>query len=74
MVSGAVTDIRVNRFGFMLGRSTMELNFILRQIVEEHRATKRRVHVACVDLKNAYDLALMSKIWDAMRCHEVHSS
>jgi hypothetical protein len=35
-----LTTISKNQFGFMLGRSTMEAIFLIRQLMERHRETE----------------------------------
>lgn len=57
----------------MPGKSTMESIFILRLMVEKQRAAKRRLNLGFVDVENAYDVALRSKLWDALRKNGVGS-
>jgi hypothetical protein len=36
-----------NQFGFMLGRSTMEVIFLIRQLMDRHREQKKDLHKSC---------------------------
>ncbi|GKD20537.1 retrovirus-related pol polyprotein LINE-1 [Tanacetum coccineum] len=44
-----------NQFGFMPGRSTMEVIHIIRSLMEKHRERQKDLHLAFLDLEKAYD-------------------
>jgi Reverse transcriptase (RNA-dependent DNA polymerase) len=46
-----LTTISTNQFGFMLGRSTMEAIFLIRQLMERHREQKKDLHIIFIDLE-----------------------
>jgi hypothetical protein len=50
-----VTNVTENQFGFMLGRSTMETVFLIRQLMERYREQKKDMHMIFIDLEKVYD-------------------
>jgi hypothetical protein len=50
-----VTNVTENQFGLMPGRSTMEANFLIRQLMERCREQKKDMHMIFIDLEKAYD-------------------
>lgn len=44
-----------NEFGFMLGRSTMEPIFCVKQLIEEYREKKNNIAMVFINLKKPYD-------------------
>lgn len=50
-------EIRVfeNLFGFMPGRSTIEINFLLWRLMKKYRENKKDLHMVFFDLEKAYD-------------------
>jgi Reverse transcriptase (RNA-dependent DNA polymerase) len=50
-----LTTISKNQFGFMPGRSTMEVISLIKQLMERHREQKNDLHMIFIDLEKAYD-------------------
>jgi Reverse transcriptase (RNA-dependent DNA polymerase) len=44
-----------NQFGFMPGRSTMEVIFLIRQHMKRHQEQKNDLHMIFIDLEKAYN-------------------
>lgn len=53
-----LTLISENQCGFMLERSTMEVIFTLRCLMEIYTETCKDLHVVFIDLEKAYDRIL----------------
>ncbi|XP_076895048.1 uncharacterized protein LOC143547203 [Bidens hawaiensis] len=60
------TQVMVNQFGFMPGRSTTEAIHILRRLMEKYREKKRDLHMVFIDLKKAYVSVPRRLIWDSL--------
>ena len=50
-----ITEVLENQFRFMPGRSTMEVIYLLRRVIEKYREKKRDIHMVFIDLEKAYD-------------------
>ena len=50
-----IVDIDAMQFGFMRGKGTTDVIFIVRQLQERYLAQKKRLYFAFVDLEKAFD-------------------
>jgi hypothetical protein len=66
-----VTNVTENQFGFMLGRSTMEAIFLIRQLMKRCREQKKDLHMVFIDLEKTYDKVHSNIIWWALQKHKV---
>jgi hypothetical protein len=66
-----VTDVIENQFGFMSGRSTMEVIFLVRQVMERCREQKKDLHMVFIDLEKVYDKVSRNVMWWALQKHKV---
>jgi Reverse transcriptase (RNA-dependent DNA polymerase) len=57
-----LTIISKNQFSFMPGRSTMEVIFLIRQLMERHREQKV-LHMIFIDLEKTYDKIPRNIMW-----------
>ena len=60
-------DICEQQYGFMPGRSTTDLMFALRLLMEKYREGQRELHCMFVDLQKAYNRVPRQELWEYMR-------
>jgi hypothetical protein len=58
-----VINVTKNQFGFMLGGSTMEVIFLIRQLMEKCILQKKAPHMIFIDLEKAYDKVTRNVMW-----------
>jgi hypothetical protein len=68
-----VTNVTENQFGFMPGRSTMEVIFLIRQLMKRCREQKKHLHMIFIDLEKVYDKVPRNVMWWALQKHKVSS-
>jgi hypothetical protein len=66
-----VTNVTENQFGFMPERSTMEVIFLIRKLMERYREQKKDLHMVFIDLEKVYDKVHMNIMWWALQKHKV---
>jgi hypothetical protein len=66
-----VTNVTKNQYGFMIGRSTMETIFLIKQLMERCRKQKKDLHMVFIDLEKAYDKVTRNVMWWALQKHKV---
>jgi Reverse transcriptase (RNA-dependent DNA polymerase) len=58
-----LTTVFKNQFGFMLGKSTMEAIFLIRQLIKRYREQKMDLHMVFIDLEKTYDKISKNVMW-----------
>jgi hypothetical protein len=58
-----VTNVTENQFGFMPERLTIEVNFLIRQLMEKCMEQKKNMHMVFIDLEKAYDEVSRNVMW-----------
>jgi hypothetical protein len=66
-----VTNVTEIQFDFMLGRSTMEAIFLIRQLMERCREQKKDLHMVFIDLEKANDKLPRNVMWWVLQKHQV---
>jgi hypothetical protein len=66
-----VTNVTENQFGFMPERSTMEMIFLIRQLMERYKEQNKDLHMVFIDLEKAYDKVHMNIMWWVLQKHKV---
>ena len=62
-----LVSIDDSRFGFIPGRGTTDVIFVVRQLQEKYLAANKRHYMALVDLEKAFDWVPRKVIWWALR-------
>jgi Reverse transcriptase (RNA-dependent DNA polymerase) len=62
-----LTIVSKNQFGFMLGRSTIEAIFLIRQLMERHREQNKDLDMIFIDLEKAYNKIPRNIMWWALK-------
>ena len=62
-----VVSIDNSQFGFVPGRGTTDAIFVIRQLQEKYLVANKRLYMAFVDLKKAFDRVPRKVIWWALR-------
>ena len=62
-----LVSIDDSQFGFIPGRGTTDTIFVVRQLQEKYLAASKRLYMAFVDLKKAFDQVPPKIIWWALR-------
>lgn len=72
------TSASENQFGFMLGRSTMEVIHLLKRLIERHQEKKQDLHMLLhmffIDFESTYDKALREIMWRVLEKKSVKVS
>jgi hypothetical protein len=54
------------QLGFRAGRSCIDNNFYIIQIIEKKKAINRELNLLSIDLTRAYDNVPLDKIWETL--------
>jgi hypothetical protein len=62
-----VTNVTKNQFGFIPERLTMDVIFLIRQLMERCREQKKKLHIVFINLEKAYDKVPRNVMWWALQ-------
>lgn len=61
-------QVSEEQHGFRRNRSTVDLIFAVRQLIEKHWEFDQKIICVFIDIEKAYDSVKRSAIWDSLRC------
>ena len=64
-----ITEVQA---GFKKGYSTIDNGFILHALIKKYHAKKRKVYVAFIDYRKAFDSVDRSKMWEILQKHDIN--
>jgi Reverse transcriptase (RNA-dependent DNA polymerase) len=65
-----LTTVSKNQFGFILGRFTIDVIFLIRQFMERYQKQKKNLYMIFIDLEKAYDKILKKSCGGRLKRNE----
>lgn len=60
-------NLKEEQYGFRRGRSTVDLIFSIKQLMEKYYEYGKELWMSFLDIKKAFDAVLREKVWQSMR-------